>query len=288
MSNPVAHTEIGLSEGGVAAPTDSPAQPLPELAPVLEAHAPHEPIHSWKGFLIHIAAIAIGLLLALGLEQTVEALHHAHQRADLEQQMRAVLLNDLQSDKRLLQDLQLRRGYFSDLLNAINARLQNRPQRPSTPDAKQMGSLLIFPSLAPLDVAKLNGTAALLPADRIQLFNRIDTLLGILSATFRQTYSEFDVVSSFHERYLDSRQTLESGEGVKGPSLDVLSVPELLEYRALVATAAKTLDALMDGIRLFDVEARQILAGIPTEDALIQRIRTDWGKEGRVPDPPAE
>jgi hypothetical protein len=288
MSNPVAQSEIGLSEEGVAAPTDLPAQPLPELAPVLEAHAPHEPIHTWKGFLIHIAAIAIGLLLALGLEQTVEALHHAHQRSDLEQQMRAVLLGDLQSDKRLLQDLQLRRGYFSDLLNAINARLQNRPQRPSTPDAKQMGSLLIFPSLAPLDVAKLNGTAALLPADRIQLFNRIDTLLGILSATFRQSYGEFDMVSSFHERYLDSRETIESGKGVNGPPLDVLSVSELLEYRALVATAAKTLDALMDGIRLFDLEARQILAGIPTEDALIQRMRTDWGKEGRVPDPPAE
>jgi hypothetical protein len=70
----------------LAAPTDAPAQPLPELASVLEAHAPHEPIHSWKGFLIHIASIAIGLLLALGLEQTVEALHHAHQRSDLEQQ----------------------------------------------------------------------------------------------------------------------------------------------------------------------------------------------------------
>jgi hypothetical protein len=107
---------------------------------VLEPHAPHEPIHNWKGFLIHIVAIAIGLLLALGLEQTVEAVHHAHQRADLEQQMHAVLLDDLESDKRSLQDLRLRPGYLSDLLDAINARLENRPQKPITPDAKRLGA----------------------------------------------------------------------------------------------------------------------------------------------------
>ena len=35
---------------------------------MLDAHAPHGRIHGWRDFLIHIVAIAIGLLLALGLE----------------------------------------------------------------------------------------------------------------------------------------------------------------------------------------------------------------------------
>ncbi len=42
---------------------------------MLEVHAPHETIHTWKDFLIHIAAIAVGLLLAIGLEQAVEHIH---------------------------------------------------------------------------------------------------------------------------------------------------------------------------------------------------------------------
>lgn len=46
---------------------------------MLEAHAPHEAIQTWKGFLIHIATIVIGLLIAIGLEQTVEYFHHRHQ-----------------------------------------------------------------------------------------------------------------------------------------------------------------------------------------------------------------
>jgi hypothetical protein len=44
----------------------------------MEVHAPHEPIHTWRDFFIHIATITIGLLIAIGLEQTVEYLHHRH------------------------------------------------------------------------------------------------------------------------------------------------------------------------------------------------------------------
>ena len=43
---------------------------------MLDVHPPHEAAHSWKDFLIHIATITIGLVIALGLEAGVEALHH--------------------------------------------------------------------------------------------------------------------------------------------------------------------------------------------------------------------
>jgi hypothetical protein len=50
---------------------------------MLDVHAPHQTIHSWKEFLVHIAAISIGLLIAVGLEQTVELFHHRHQVAEI-------------------------------------------------------------------------------------------------------------------------------------------------------------------------------------------------------------
>ena len=58
---------------------------------MLEVHAPHEPIYTWKGFTIHIATIVIGLLIAVGLEQTVEYFHHQHQAAKYEEHLRADL-----------------------------------------------------------------------------------------------------------------------------------------------------------------------------------------------------
>jgi hypothetical protein len=46
---------------------------------MLDVHPPHSPTHTWKDFFLHIATIVVGLLIAVGLEQTVEYFHHRHQ-----------------------------------------------------------------------------------------------------------------------------------------------------------------------------------------------------------------
>jgi hypothetical protein len=44
----------------------------------VEVHPPQSPIHSVKDFMLHLLAITIGLLIALGLEGSVEWMHHRH------------------------------------------------------------------------------------------------------------------------------------------------------------------------------------------------------------------
>jgi hypothetical protein len=44
---------------------------------------PPTPPPTWRDFFIHIATIVIGLIIAIALEQTVEFIHHAHQRSEL-------------------------------------------------------------------------------------------------------------------------------------------------------------------------------------------------------------
>jgi hypothetical protein len=56
---------------------------------MLDVHPPHAPTHTWRDFLTHIATIVIGLLIAVGLEQTVEWLHHRHQLAETRAALRA-------------------------------------------------------------------------------------------------------------------------------------------------------------------------------------------------------
>jgi hypothetical protein len=50
---------------------------------MLDVHPPHEKTHTWTDFFIHIATICVGLLIAIALEQTVEAIHRHHERAEL-------------------------------------------------------------------------------------------------------------------------------------------------------------------------------------------------------------
>ena len=71
-----------------AAGTDTALReiPLPERIPepVLDFHPPHHAANSWRDFFVHIATIVIGLLIAVGLEQTVEWVHPRHQRHQLQ------------------------------------------------------------------------------------------------------------------------------------------------------------------------------------------------------------
>ncbi len=45
---------------------------------MLDVHPPHEPVHGWRDFLLHLFTITIGLLIALSLEGCVEWQHHRH------------------------------------------------------------------------------------------------------------------------------------------------------------------------------------------------------------------
>jgi hypothetical protein len=56
---------------------------------MLDVHPPHAPTHTWKDFFIHIATIVVGLLIAVGLEQTVEAIRQHRERHELMEQLDA-------------------------------------------------------------------------------------------------------------------------------------------------------------------------------------------------------
>jgi hypothetical protein len=65
---------------------------------MLDVHPPHHAASTWRDFFIHIATIVIGLLIAIGLEQTVEYFHHRHQLKEV----RAQLAEERELDARIL------------------------------------------------------------------------------------------------------------------------------------------------------------------------------------------
>jgi hypothetical protein len=245
----------------------------------------HEPPLTWKGFFVHIATIVVGLFIAVCIDKAVEAVHHHFERSELEAQMRQVFLDDLESDNRALHELRFGRDFLADLLVAINSRIENRAEKVAAPDIKRLGGYTISPNLAPFEVAKLNGTAALLPGERLRIFNRIAFALELLANERRDLYAAMDRLAAFHIRYVDSRGSIQAGESVPGPSLDRLTLAELQEYRTTVSTLAKAYDVTIERIRLFDFEATEILTGTPSEKAMIARLREVWGRQGRDPEP---
>jgi len=75
---------LGGADGGTEVPPlQDESEDFPEIAkenePMIEVHAPHESVHSWKDAFIHIAIIVVGLLIAVGLDEAAEHFHHMRQ-----------------------------------------------------------------------------------------------------------------------------------------------------------------------------------------------------------------
>jgi hypothetical protein len=63
----------------------------------MDVHPPHHPINTWRDFLIHLATITLGLLIALGLEGAVEWAHHR----SLVSEARENLHQELENNRKL-------------------------------------------------------------------------------------------------------------------------------------------------------------------------------------------
>ena len=102
---------------------------------MLDVHVPHKTDHTWTDFFIHIATIIIGLIIAIGLEQTVEAVHHLHQRHQLEHNLRDELRVDLRRDAEDFRVFSQIRAYTVELKSAVSVRRTGAASPPAPPSA---------------------------------------------------------------------------------------------------------------------------------------------------------
>ena len=145
---------------------------------MLDVHPAHHAATSWREFFVHIATIVLGLLIAIGLEQTVEAVHHRHELS----QVRRELADEREANRKAMAK---EAGYWRwevvELQNNLVV-LQYLQHHPGTPDETLPGAL-IFSYLkephteAVWDAAKADGAASLMTRDEIaqyeDLYNKL-------------------------------------------------------------------------------------------------------------------
>ncbi len=142
---------------------------------MLDVHPPHHAASTWRDFFIHIITIVLGLLIAIGLEQTVEAIHHRHQRAELTEQMRVEAQNNLPLIRESIARLQVQAVHMQALEDALLAgRVSGADVEVHGAPPPEGSSLYISPSRATWPNAQSAGLAALLPASQAELYARLD------------------------------------------------------------------------------------------------------------------
>ena len=137
----------------------------------MDVHPPHEPIHSWRDFFIHIATITIGLLIALGLEAGVEAVHRRHERAET----RRNLLNEItESRKQLPHNLRALEGEKQELQADIVLLRQLQAHQSLGPKASLRFNWYwsSMPNAA-YQTARETGALALFPAEQVEGYDSV-------------------------------------------------------------------------------------------------------------------
>jgi hypothetical protein len=151
---------------------------------MLDVHPPHAPTHTWRDFLLHIATIVVGLLIAIGLEQTVEFFHHRHQLHQLHQDLHAESLRNLHIALADIDDSE--EAHTRDVAIYQEVVVANRDHRAPVLHATLGHSGYVKPASAAWTVAQQSGTLGLLPRDEAQVYVRVYSLVDQSSGVIAQ------------------------------------------------------------------------------------------------------
>jgi hypothetical protein len=187
-------------------PADAGTASQPEIPRhMIDVHPPHEAVHSWKAFLIHIATIVIGLLIAITLEQSVEWLHHRHQLRDA----RRNLAMEIEDNRRVLKLNLEDAGKVQAALIRNQMLLRNHASLPSTipADLDYSWKFHRAPDAAWL-AAKQDGSLSLMPYGELKTIEFIYTVFGNVMDASTSFANSIEVALAISKRPPDGSLSL--------------------------------------------------------------------------------
>lgn len=194
--------------------------------PMLDVHPPHHAIESWKQYLLHMSTIVLGLLIAIGLEQTVEAVHRADERSDLREALR-------HDNEKALEDAEKCEMAEIPSLTWLTARAELL-QRAIAAGKPPVGNISMAPRVSsdiPSDpawnAAKASGLLPLLSREEVQVFSFTD-------AFFTHIQQAFDNGVAASRRRAQFESTHASSTDLRMMDLTKISVAELNDYSDLI------------------------------------------------------
>jgi hypothetical protein len=143
---------------------------------MLEVHAARQAMHTWKDFLIHIATIVVGLIIAVGLEQAVEALHHRYERSELRQTLRHESEQILKDSRRTDAALAYHRSWLARRVDQVKAAVWQR-QPLAEPTAYAL-PIFDYPDSPLWRSAKLSGLVERLSTDELNAYSEVELLIA--------------------------------------------------------------------------------------------------------------
>ena len=138
---------------------------------MIEVHPPNEPVHSWRDFLIHLATITIGLLIALSLEGCVEFWHHRSLVHEAEASMQIEIEANARELQRALEDVRKEQDSLKNDI-AVMKKIIANPKVPNKEDMTVNFRIRKFDDVS-WKTSQSTGALSYMPYERAQEYARI-------------------------------------------------------------------------------------------------------------------
>jgi hypothetical protein len=152
---------------------------------MLDVHAPHESIHTWKGFVIHIATITIGLLIAIGLEQLVEYFHHRHQAGAIAGKLKAESYENIATVRYDIENCDQTLAAIKSIVDSLDQKTRASPVAPWIPPVLPK-ALILKPSDAEWLIARDSALLQLLPSALVANYWKIEVTREIAADVYTE------------------------------------------------------------------------------------------------------
>ncbi len=236
---------------------------------MLDVHPPHESVHTWRDFFVHIATICIGLLIAIALEQAVEAMHHRHERHSLEARLHDEAQRNFDLTQGNLARLKIQLAWVNASIVALNTApvTNGRIRSDVLPPQGNIFDIGLFdPSQTVWAVAKASGTVGLLPEDEAQVYARLDHEADQL------TLGQGDFLRA-RIAGVSARRRL---QGLSAPQLEFLTFFERDTLLQILSNLSSQYDAIIT-LELNESSAcRSILHGARTVDQMLHDMVNEY------------
>jgi hypothetical protein len=167
---------------------------------MLDVHPPHAPTHTWKDFFIHVATICVGLLIAVGLEQTVEAIHHRHELQKAREELRDEIQSDRHVNAKQLEYVQQAQAELNADMALLLAHRTN--DKPLTGPLHFEWEFRRSPSAA-WDTNKQSGSLNLMPHPELAYYDYVSTVCALVMDSAGQWQTSLEIARAIANRAHD-------------------------------------------------------------------------------------
>jgi hypothetical protein len=161
---------------------------------MLDVHPPHEKMHGFKDFLLHLLTITIGLLIALGLEGYAEHWRQRELKKDADTKLRQEIRDNAQELVLVHKANASEQENLKRIVDFLNARKKNEPY-----DTRQIRLDFTMGDLksASWKTAAATGALGFMEYDQVQRYSAVYQLQDKYSALQDQTIDEFLQLQSY-------------------------------------------------------------------------------------------